>query len=164
MTCDMQYKIIFTHDLWPAFFRQVKCPMGWASIHVKCGAEQGSNAQGGGGGEWSRLVLTDTLAGWPRDPYSFFIKVVSWAGKSDDTLVARVKFGLPYVICQGLVSLNWSLAKWRAALHKHIVLGNSFACRKWTRGDQNSGTYYCTWKYCGWVKLSSSKGQLLELF
>ena len=29
-----------------------------------------------------------------RDPYSFFIKVVSWASKPDDTL-ARAKFGLP---------------------------------------------------------------------
>ena len=31
MTCDMEYKILFTRDWWPAFFRRVKCPMGRAS-------------------------------------------------------------------------------------------------------------------------------------
>ena len=34
-----------------------------------------------------------------RDPYSFFIKVVSWASKPDDTL-ARANFGLPKKIAK----------------------------------------------------------------
>ena len=62
MTCDMEYKILFTHDRWPAFFRWVKCPMGRASIRVKCPTMwswTGSNARGLPGGDdraWNWLI------------------------------------------------------------------------------------------------------------
>ena len=44
---------------------------------------------------------------YSRDPYSFFIKFVSWASKPDDTF-ARAKFGLPYVICRVLTDSKGS--------------------------------------------------------
>ena len=68
MTCDMEYKILFTHDWWPAFFRWVKCPMGRASSrqmphYVELNSGQMPGGCPGGGG-WSRLELTDTLLSW----------------------------------------------------------------------------------------------------
>ena len=76
---------------------------------------------------------------YSRDPYLFFIKVVSRASKPDDTLV-RANCGLPSCDFKEQLSAN-------TLFYAIVVSILDSESSKWTRSDLNSETYYCmiTW-------------------
>ena len=82
----MEYKILFTRDRWPAFFRRVKCPMGRVSIRVKCPTMwswTGSNSRelpGGDDRAWNWLIHYWARGAWALGCTGTASPIVNHAG------------------------------------------------------------------------------------